>query len=51
MDQQWEGFFREKSARRSRRRRREQLMKGAVLVLLVGSLTAAAYLEIAGLPR
>jgi hypothetical protein len=48
---EWESFFREKSVRRSRRRAREAAMKRAVLILLFGSLAAAVWLWMAGLPR
>ena len=47
----WESFFREKSRRRSRSRTRENAMKGAVLLLLFGSIAMAVYLSVAGLPR
>jgi hypothetical protein len=46
----WESSFREKSRRRSRPRSREFAYKVAVLTLLVGSIAAATYFEIAGLP-
>jgi len=47
----WESFFRAKSRRRSRHRSREAAYKIAVLTLLLGSIAAATYFEIAGLPR
>jgi hypothetical protein len=48
---EWESFFREKSVRRSRRRAREAALKRAVLLLLFGSLAAAVWLSVAGVPR
>ena len=47
----WDSHFREKSRRRSRRRSRESAMKTGALVLFFGSLTAAAFLLVEGLPR
>jgi len=47
----WEAHFRHKSARRAGRRLRSRLIKGGVVALILGSLAAAAYLGIAGLPR
>jgi hypothetical protein len=47
----WESVFRQKSRRRSRHRSRQAIYKFAVLTLLAGSVAAATYFEIAGLPR
>jgi hypothetical protein len=47
----WESFFREKSKRRSRHRTRERAVKGAILLLLFGSIAMAIYLGVAGVPR
>jgi hypothetical protein len=47
----WEGFFREKSKRRWARHSRETAVKRAILLLLLGSVAAAIYLQAAGLPR
>jgi hypothetical protein len=47
----WESFFREKSKRRSRHRTRERAVKGAILLLLFGSIAMAIYLIVAGVPR
>ena len=47
----WESFFREKSRRRSRQRYIERAMKGGILVLLIGGIAVAVYLQAAGLPR
>ena len=49
--QTWEDFFRAKSARRSSRRRREKMVKAGVLSLLFGSIAAAAWLGVMGVPR
>jgi hypothetical protein len=45
---EWESFFREKSARRARRRAREATIRRAILLLLFGSLAAAVWLSVAG---
>jgi hypothetical protein len=45
---EWESFFREKSARRARRRALEAALKRAVLLLLFGSLAAAVWLSVTG---
>lgn len=47
----WESFFREKSRRRSRHRYFERAMKGGILILLIGGIAVAIYLQVAGLPR
>jgi hypothetical protein len=44
-------YFRHKSLRRSRRRSRDRALKTGALVVFFGSLAAAAFLLVAGLPR
>ena len=48
MENSWELFFAEKSRRRSRHRDHERIIKCAVLILIFGSLAAAAYLGAIG---
>ena len=47
----WESFFREKSRRRYARRSREKIVKGAILLVLLGGIAVAIFLQVAGLPR
>ena len=47
----WESFFREKSRRRYARRSREKIVKAAILLVLLGGIAVAIFLQVAGLPR
>ena len=47
----WESFFREKSERRWVRHTRQALVRRAIMLVLVGSLSVAAVMLAAGSPR
>ena len=47
----WESSFREKSRRRYARSARETAIKRGILLVLLGSVVLAIFLQVAGLPR
>lgn len=47
----WEAFFRAKSARRARSHTRERAMKAGALSLFLGGLIAGAYVLVFGIPQ
>lgn len=47
----WESAFREKSRRRYARHSREKVVRRGIVALLLGSVAAAVFLQVAGLPQ